>query len=259
MALPVVVNDVVVTNQVQKTKTPDRGLVTDTLYKGTKEKIEAKFNELAAIVDSLADLRVKWGDQGPAELTVTQGNNTSSSGGGDDSGEITRHWEIDGNTVQDPVENNAYWDNADTDQKDLVIKEYRDAKKSTAATDEFAKQLFNDCFMQGQEYVLEYNVVVRNTQTCATGSNIAPAFNKVFNVWTLNEIAVPSTLSNLGKLPSYLAGALLVLNFEYLKQPPRVKQLSKYRYNIITEWWGAASWPEAFYPSGSGTPLNLTL
>lgn len=251
MADPVVHNDVVVTNKIEKTKTPDTGVITSTLYKGTRAKIEAKFNELSAIVDSLDDLRVKWGDQGPAELEVTQGNNTEGSGGGTDSGQLQIYWEIDNNTIQDPVENNAYWDAAAVDQKNLVIKEYREAKKATTATDQFAKQLFDDCLVKGQEYVLTYNIVLRLVQVCASGSNIAPSYLKIFNAWSLSEVMALNPCT-------YIDEALTVVNFQWLKQPPRIRQISKTRYQITTEWWGAELWAGAFYPGGEGTPTKLT-
>jgi hypothetical protein len=251
MADPVVHNDVVVTNKIEKTKTVDKGIVTSTLYKGTKAKIEAKFNELSAIVDSLDDLRVKWGGGGPAELEVTQGNNTEDSGGGTDSGQIQIYWEIDSNTINDPVENNDYWDAADQYQKALAIKEYRDAKKATTATDQYAKQLFDDCLMKGQEYVLTYNVALRLVQVCASGSNIKPSFAKTFEVWALSDIMAlnPAT---------YIEEALETLSFEYLKQPPRIRQISKTRYQITTEFWGAPKFAGAFYKGGTGKPTKLT-
>lgn len=249
MADPIIHNDVVVKNKVRKTKTPNEGLVTTITYKGSRAKLEEKFNILANEPNSLNDIDVSWGDTGSPSLNVTESRNIESSGGGEDSGLIQDYWEVDGNTVQDPVENNAYWDKdpaIDNNQKALVISEFRKATYPMPAsiTDEKAIQLWTLLAEQGVDQIYTYNVVLRYTQLCANGSKIKLNFSNIFYTWSLARV-----LQHYPTFPAYLKDTLDLLNQEWLKQPPRIRQVSKRRYQIISEWWSARNWISQFYPN----------
>ena len=249
MADPIVHNDVVVTNKVQKVKAPDKGVVTTTTYKGSKAKIEQKFNTLSADTDSLDTLKADWGDTGVPELVVTQDNNTSTSGGPETNVALDTYWELDGNTIQDPVENNDYFNESTETTADCVqaLKDYRDNKKSTTATRVRALQLFDDCLSRGQENVPVFNIVLREVKLCARGSSIVPSMENIFEVQSLDTIDPPT----------YIKTPLEALSFEWLKQPPRIRQVSKTKYQITTEWWSAKKWAGAFYKNGTGDPDEL--
>lgn len=268
---PKIYNDVVVTNKVEKEKDPNTGLTTTTTYKGSKPKIQEKFNQLAAIPNSLDTLRVGWGDTAVPQLVVTQTQNLPSTGGGSGSGNTAPgelddgYWEIDGNTIQDPVERNDYWSAspaAPTKQLQDAIKAYREGTVPipTAITDAKAKQLYTDCLSKGQEYVLAYNIVLRSTRNCATNSDLVASFTGVFSVYTIPD--VKSTIKTLGAYyhktpPANMQATLHALNFEWLKQPPRIRQLSKDKFAIVQEWWSAKKWAGAFYLNGTGTPTKI--
>ena len=253
MSDPIVINDIVVKNKVEKTKNPDNGLVTTTTYKGSKPKIEEKFNTLSAEADSTDNLKVGWGDTDVPSLIVTQTQNTADSGGGDDAGLLDKYFECDGNTVSNPIEHEEYWKNGDAIEIAAAIEAYRN-NEDFESDDRYATQLYDDCLKKGIEYVSIFNVVLRYVQSCARNSNIEPAMENIHKVYKLDEIDSECG----GYLPNTLKIELEKLDHEWLKQPPRLYQTAKTKYQITTEWWSSEKWAGAFYPGGTGKPIDLT-
>jgi len=249
MSDPVIINDVLVKNRVEKSKDPTNGLVTTTTYKGSKEKVQEQFNRMASqAIESTptrSNLKAGWGDGSIPALQVTNTQNAEGDG------ILEVYWEIDGNIVEDQVENNAYWTKTpaiDVTQQIKVLSDYRKGtvKMDPTIEDTKAKELWVLLTTTGTDVVKTFNVVLRKNQICASGSDVGPAMDHVFEVQDLDVIDPPAKM----KTP------LDTLGHEWLKQAPRIRQLSKISYQISTEWWSNEKWIGAFYKNGTGIPTG---
>lgn len=235
-----------VQNKVKRTWSRASGLTTVRTLEGPFVAVEALFNQYAAAGSRSDADEIELDQQGAkGVLTITTFTDSAAGGGGTTETDNSE-WELAFNTIHEPIGENSYFSGAPADQ---MIAAKKAAEKPAAlpssVTDPKAVTYYN-CLRAGVEDVLVAAPVVRSCLVVNVRASVSASYSGMFTCLTTETIQsmIPTTYAWRSQLPA---------SYEWLKQPPAVRRLSKGKYEIAQEYWGAKKWLSYFYSDGTGT------
>lgn len=219
-------------------------------YRGPTEAVEALYESFknAALIDpTIAVVEFDRGN-GIGTLVVTKASDQALLGVSTENG-ITKIYELLANEFSKrpelaPVFNPA---NGTPISNDQIRKAYRAHLDSTVVdeadaiaryglSDDYSINLFR-LLEQGIEEYMASAYVLRETKV-VSGRNALRA-----NFTNINRVTDPPDNSS----ANTLIGPINLLGGEWLKKAPNIRQISRTKWTVVTEWWWADQWSELLY------------
>ncbi len=218
--------------KVKRTKTwsRDGGLVTAEEWSGPIAAVEAVFNRYAGKSSGVSTLQfVSAGGKGVC--VVTWADEPVAS-------EVPEIWEVRPNEMEVPIEQHSTFDAADREAMALARKEYQAGKECSSEIEVIV--LYYNFLANGIDAYLDGGLSISKTVVVSANSTLAASYCGVNRVQSIASIGAPRAI--IGALPS---------GWEWLKKTPTVRQVSRGRYQIAQEWWGAElGWSKILYGGG---------
>lgn len=213
-------------------------------WRGPTAAIESLYNGFvsAAAIDPTFVVMDFDPGKGLGTLTIQRADPETVIGTQVENG-ITKLYELFSNEFLKPVHQNA-WFSGDAGLTAAQIQEVYLAFETftpdaTFDTD-LQTQLYNLLCKGTQDY-FESGYVIRESKIVNGRNAVQANFVNVNRVSAPPDGAAANTL--IGSLPSG----------EWLKKSPNVRQISKTKWHIETEWWWAEKWSAVLY-GGTGSP-----
>lgn len=213
-------------------------------WRGPTAAIESLYNGFvsAAAIDPTFVVMDYDPGKGLGTLTVQKADAETVIGTQVENG-VTKLYEMFANEYLRPVEQNA-WFSGDSGLTAAQINEVYASFESRSTSPSFSTDLQNQLFellSKGTESYFESGYVIRESKIVNGRNAVQANFVNVNRVSTPPDGAAANTL--IGSLPSG----------EWLKKSPNVRQISKTKWHIETEWWWAEKWSAVLY-GGTGSP-----
>lgn len=245
----------------QQVWTARDGYSTVRIWEGTSDAIKALVNQWAVTGSGADQIRPTYdGKFGRLEVTIAD-----DGGGGSSSGSVTADnavWELLNNEMVKPVLNHPYFDTTDANVKaeySNIGRTVNTTKEVVPATDQ--GKVLLACLKTGVSDVMVVAPVVRQSIIVSSRNIYNPTNDQakqVFTIWNSTQL--------LAIIPTrYIWRVLLSADggykdFHWLNKAPQFREISKYRFQISVEYWGAESWIKYFFdyaPSGGLTGDDL--
>lgn len=215
-------------------------------WRGPTDAIAALYNGFvsAAAIDPTFVVMDYDPGRGLGTLTVQKADPETVIGTSVENG-ITTVYELFSNEFLKPIHTHPYFSEEATILTASQINEVYAAYESRSTTSSFTGkqgELF-DLLSKGTEDYFVNGYVIRESKI-VNGRNAVRA-----NFADINRVSTPPT----GASANTLIGDLSERYGEWLKKPPVVRQISKSRWHIETEWWWASKWSAILY-GGTGSP-----
>lgn len=214
---------------------------------GPYEAVLALYNQYATTgntsgIDSMR--LVKTGAKGTLTCTTVDDDGTGSGGG--NTAAANAEWELVTNTIHESVEENAYFDGADSAQS-AIAKEAAEKRLALPAsvTDPQSIVLYW-CLFKGVTDIPVGAPIIRSTLVVNQRSAVTASYASMFTV--INAAAMKALVPS-----SYAWRDALPVGWEWLIQPPQFRKLPNGRSQIIQDYWGAVGWLSYFYSGGTRT------
>ncbi len=208
------------------------GVVRTRRFVGPKWRITERFNELAATKKNGADEMEETIDGGKGELLVRVNEDSGGPDGGNTEA-LNAIWELQNIEVMKPIETATYFDALSSTQKNTIQKNVRDGLACSVEGDVAAK-LYAYLSNQYLDYAA-YALSLRKTFIVSNRNEV-----------TLNYTGI-NTVVRLPAVPTALLGALPT-GWEWLYKGPQCRQVTKTKFQLVSEWLGLDKW--AKYPYG---------
>ena len=208
------------------------GVVSVRRFVGPKLPITERFNTLVAASDNGADELEETIEGSKGELLIRVNEDSGSTEGGNTEA-LNAVWELQNIEVLKPIETAAYFNSLSATQKNAIQKNVRDGvacSVSGAAAAKLYAYLSNQ-FLDYYAYALS----LRKSFTVSTRNAVQLSYTGINTVVTLPT--VPTAL--LGALPA---------GWEWLYKGPQCRQVTKTKFQLVSEWIGLTQW--AKYPYG---------
>lgn len=208
------------------------GVVSIRRLVGPKLLITEKFNSLAATKNNGADELEETIDGGKGELLIRVNEDSGGTDGGNTEA-LNAIWELQNIEVMKPIETATYFNALSSTQKNTIQKNVRDGLPCSVAGGVAAK-LYAYLSNQYLDYAA-YALSLRKTFIVSNRNTVTLSYTGINTVVTLPP--VPTAL--LGALPT---------GWEWLYKGPQCRQVTKTKFQLVTEWLGLDEW--AKYPYG---------
>jgi hypothetical protein len=180
--------------------------------------------------------------KGLGTLTIQKADAESVIGTSVENG-VTKLYEMFANEYLKPVHQNAWFTGDGGLTVDQIVEVYKafDAQQTGVSFSNDLQTDLYDLLCKGTADYFESGYVIRESKIVNGRNAVRANFTLVNKVSAPPDNAAANTL--IGSLP---AG-------EWLKKSPIVRQITKTRWHIETEWWWAEKWSAVLY-GGTGDP-----
>ena len=223
----------------------NNGVQTIRRFVGTADVVEQKFNEFAASDSPGIDTMEESSNGKDAQLVCRIFEDSGSSAGGNTEA-LNSVWELIATPLYKPIETFTGFNSISATRKRELEKLARDLDISIAdpSTDP-EKRLYGFYANQTLDFLLtEFRL--RKTIILSSRSAITASYTSINKVVSLATIGPPTAL--LGTLTSLPKQDGSSGQWEWLKLAPQLRQVTKRKFQLGYEWWGAELW--AKYPYG---------
>ena len=212
---------------------PGGGEVTILVWEGERTAVEAKYEELKALASTQPIYNSIEFDpgRGKATLTAEVADPVSVVGSEQQADGTLVQYELMANEVSRPIE--QYFTDLGADEINEVFASVERREGDPGFTGD--RLLLFKFLSGGVEEYYDQQYVLRETKTVSGKTAISASFAGV------GEVVSPPNASAVNKLLSGLPAQ------EWLKRAPQVRRISKTKWEIVTEWWGAAAWSHELY------------
>jgi len=228
-----------------KKKRYQRGGSEDLLwtYRGPTAAVNTLYEafKASALIDPrLAVLDLDEG-RGLATLTVVYADDQATLGVSTENG-ITKIYEFIPNEFSKRPELAPYFEDITNDQIVQAYNAYRagatDAQATAAPYNlaDYGYVLYK-LLITGTEEYQQSAYVLRESKVVSGKNAVQTEFANV------NRVETPPTAAS----SNNLIGAISALGGEWLKKAPAIRQISKTKWSVVTEWWWADKWSAVLY------------
>ena len=221
-------------------------------YRGPTAAVESLYEafKASALVDPKIAVLDYDAGRGLGSLTVAYADDQAALGVSNANG-ITTLYELIPNEFSKRPELAPYFQGNPSITIDEIINAYKAYNAGASTTDaegpqhnlaEFSLDLFK-ILSSGVEEYLESAYVLRETKV-VSGKNAVRA-----NFSDINRVSTPPS----NAAANTLIGDLSDRQGEWLKKAPAVRQISRTKWSVVTEWWWAWKWSATLY-GGSLAP-----
>lgn len=213
-------------------------------WRGPTAAIESLYNGFlsAAAIDPTFVVMDYDPGKGLGTLTIQRADPETVIGTSVENG-VTKLYEMFPNEFLKPVHQNA-WFSGDggltADQIQGVYEAYETFRRNVSFDTDLENQLY-ELLCNGTQDYFESGYVIRESKI-VNGKNAVQA-----NFTNVNKVDTPPS----GASANVLIGSIPA--GEWLKKSPTVRQITKTRWHIETEWWWAEKWSAVLY-GGTGSP-----
>jgi len=240
-----------------------RGLVLVQTFKGPKDLIEAKADEVR---NTCISYNIK---EGLVSTIIIEYDNSIDGGIGFLNEEEYVDWEVQPVTLTKDIRYSPYFDPESSDnsglsesQKDDLLNQYKKiesditnaSKSDLTGTDYGATNGVQEITsnyvklrLKGVTDYYEFSYVFRQTLTLWKSAVISIAYSGVGEV--VSSITIPGWADFVNDLYEEIDGT-----GEFLKMAPYVRRASKSKVQVVLEWHWAREWSGTLYSGGSATP-----
>lgn len=235
-----------VQNKVRRTWTRAGGITTVRTVEGPFVAVEARFNEYAAAGSGSDADEMELDQQGAKGVLTITTFTDSAAGGGGTTDVDNSEWELAFNTIHEPLAENSYFSGAPADQ---MVAAQKAAEKPAALPESVTNTkaiVYYNCLLAGVTDVLVAAPVVRSCLIVNVRASVRASYSGMFTCLTTASVQslIPTRYAWRSSIPA---------NYEWLKQPPAVRRLTRGKYEVAQEYWGAKKWLSYFYSGGTGT------
>lgn len=216
-----------------------KGIVLSENYRGRAADVEQYFNELIAC-DNPPNVAELVSNGAHAQISV-ETQHDGSDVTDPQSDVLATVWEVLPNEQEVPIECWSYFDDLDPDDEAYVQSLLGTNHTVPTNLNPIALDYYK-CLINGVESILLAGLTLRCTTIVPGGSRLKNTYTNINKVVSVSSIGAPSAL--IGTLPA---------DWEWMKKTPQVRQLSRYRFQLIKEWWGLEKWSKLLY-DGTGYP-----
>lgn len=208
------------------------GVVSVRRFAGPKLPITERFNSLVATADNGADELEETIEGGKGELLIRVNDDSGGVEGGNTEA-LNAIWELQNIEVMKPIETATYFSSLTGTQKNTIQKNVREGA-ACSVIGSVAAKLYAYLSHQYLDYAA-YALSLRKTFIVSNR-----------NAVTLNYAGI-NTVVTLPTVPTALLGALPT-GWEWLYKGPQCRQVTKTKFQLVSEWLGLDKW--AKYPYG---------
>ncbi len=220
-------------------------------YRGPTAAVESLYEafKASALVDPKIAVLDYDAGRGLGSLTVAYADDQAALGVSNANG-ITTLYELIPNEFSKRPELAPYFNGIDADKTVQAYQAYEAGASLTEAQDppynlsNIDLDLFK-LLRSGVEEYLESAYVLRETKVVSGKNAVQSNFNNV------NRVDTPPT----NAATNQLIGSINELGGEWLKKAPAIRQISRTKWSVVTEWWWAYKWSGVLY-GGTLEPID---
>lgn len=223
------------------------GVQTFKRFAGTADAVIAKFNELSATADSGVD-ELDENINSKSGLLLARVIDDSGGSDGGNTEALNAVWEVYGQPLLKPIEAHSDFDTITPSRKREIEKACRDAVSLYTIEPEpttAEKKLYGYYSYQILDFQT-FNLELRKSTILSSRTAITASYANINEVVALPSVpfALIGTLTSLPKMDG-TSGA-----WQWLKEAPQVRQVSKRKFQLSYSWIGAERWAD-IYTGGS--------